>query len=117
LTIVKEKDYPQLNSILFGEGIVNDAVSILIFETIQNVFGGKEKQGSGHQKSEGSGIAIGDIGMSVLHFVYLSIASIAIGICFGLFSALISKKLVNFKEHQTREIIMIFVLAYLSYLI
>ena len=41
LTIVKEKDYPQLNAILFGEGIVNDAVSILIFETIQKVFGKK----------------------------------------------------------------------------
>ena len=39
LTIVKEKDFPKLNSILFGEGIVNDAVSILIFETIQKVFG------------------------------------------------------------------------------
>lgn len=39
LTIVKEKDYPELNSILFGEGIVNDAVAILMFETIQNVFG------------------------------------------------------------------------------
>ena len=39
LTIVKERDFPQLNAILFGEGIVNDAVSILIFETIMKVFG------------------------------------------------------------------------------
>lgn len=35
LSILKEKEFPQLNAILFGEGIVNDAVSILIFETIQ----------------------------------------------------------------------------------
>ena len=35
LTILKESEFPQLNAILFGEGIVNDAVSILIFDTIQ----------------------------------------------------------------------------------
>lgn len=39
LTILKEKEFPKLNAILFGEGIVNDAVSILIFETIQRQFG------------------------------------------------------------------------------
>ena len=43
LTIVKEKEYPKLNAILFGEGIVNDAVSILIFDTISNVFGRSKK--------------------------------------------------------------------------
>ena len=29
ITIVKEKSFPTLNSILFGEGVVNDAVAIL----------------------------------------------------------------------------------------
>ena len=43
LTIVKERDFPQLNAVLFGEGIVNDAVSILIFETIMTVFDGSKK--------------------------------------------------------------------------
>ena len=42
LTIVKEKEFPQLYSIMFGEGIVNDAVSILIFETIMKVFDGSK---------------------------------------------------------------------------
>jgi len=43
LTIVKERDFPQLNAVLFGEGIVNDAVSILIFETIMTVFDNSKK--------------------------------------------------------------------------
>lgn len=34
LTIVKEKSYPTLNSILFGEGVVNDAVAILLFHAV-----------------------------------------------------------------------------------
>ena len=35
LTLVKEQYYPVLNSILFGEGIFNDAVSILLFRSVQ----------------------------------------------------------------------------------
>ena len=37
LTIVKEKNFPQLSSILFGEGVVNDAVSILLFRAVEKL--------------------------------------------------------------------------------
>jgi NhaP-type Na+/H+ or K+/H+ antiporter len=37
LTIVKEKSYPTLNSILFGEGVVNDAVAILLFHAVEGL--------------------------------------------------------------------------------
>ena len=105
------KDYPQLNAILFGEGIVNDAVSILIFETIQKVFGKKPSR-----EEEAASISGSDIGFALLHFIYLSVASIAIGIGFGMISAVITNKLVNFKKHPAREIILIFIIAYLSYM-
>jgi NhaP-type Na+/H+ or K+/H+ antiporter len=36
LTLVKEQYFPILNSILFGEGIFNDAVSILLFRSVTN---------------------------------------------------------------------------------
>jgi NhaP-type Na+/H+ or K+/H+ antiporter len=35
LTIVKENKFPTLNSILFGEGVVNDAVAILLFHAVE----------------------------------------------------------------------------------
>jgi NhaP-type Na+/H+ or K+/H+ antiporter len=35
LSIVKEKSFPTLNSILFGEGVVNDAVAILLFHAVE----------------------------------------------------------------------------------
>lgn len=38
LSIIKEEFYPKLNSILFGEGIIKNALSILIFDTVQKVF-------------------------------------------------------------------------------
>jgi len=34
LTLVDEKETPRLHSILFGEGVLNDAVAILLFVTI-----------------------------------------------------------------------------------
>ena len=37
LSIVKEKSYPTLNSILFGEGVVNDAVAILLFHAVEEL--------------------------------------------------------------------------------
>lgn len=37
LTIVKEKSFPTLNSILFGEGVVNDAISILLFRAVEKL--------------------------------------------------------------------------------
>jgi NhaP-type Na+/H+ or K+/H+ antiporter len=43
LTIVKEKRFPTLNSILFGEGVVNDAVAILLFHAVEELIV-KEKQ-------------------------------------------------------------------------
>ena len=50
-----------------------------------------------------------------LNFFYVSIISILIGITIGLISGVITKKLVNFKGYPGREIIMLFMLAYLSY--
>lgn len=41
LTIIKKKDYPKLNSILFGEGIINDAVSILLFRSVEDLIIGR----------------------------------------------------------------------------
>ncbi len=37
LSIVKEKSFPTLNSILFGEGVVNDAVAILLFHAVEGM--------------------------------------------------------------------------------
>ena len=42
LTFVKEKSEPKLASVLFGEGVLNDAVCIVIYRIIKN-FSQKEE--------------------------------------------------------------------------
>ena len=38
VSIVKESKYPLINSLLFGEGVMNDAASILLFKTVFSLF-------------------------------------------------------------------------------
>jgi NhaP-type Na+/H+ or K+/H+ antiporter len=42
VSIVKEEKYPKLNSILFGEGVINDAVSIVLLHSVNSIFTGKD---------------------------------------------------------------------------
>jgi len=35
LNLVNDKKYPMLHSVLFGEGVMNDAISIVLFRTVQ----------------------------------------------------------------------------------
>lgn len=37
ISIIKYEEQPKLFSLVFGEGIVNDAVAIILFNTVANV--------------------------------------------------------------------------------
>ena len=37
LTMIKPDKYPKLFSVVFGEGMVNDAVAIIIFQSVENM--------------------------------------------------------------------------------
>jgi NhaP-type Na+/H+ or K+/H+ antiporter len=37
ISIVKYEEQPKLFSIIFGEGIVNDAVSLILFQTVSTI--------------------------------------------------------------------------------
>lgn len=104
LTLVKETRYPKLNSILFGEGIMNDAVSILIFRTVRNYF----------EKDE-ENFGVGTILMISLDFCYLLSMSVIVGIIFGLAITFFFKKFVSFRLYPVKETSLMILDAYLSY--
>ena len=37
MSLIKPEKFPVLNAVLFGEGIINDAVAIILYGTISNL--------------------------------------------------------------------------------
>ncbi|WOL13976.1 sodium/hydrogen exchanger 4 [Canna indica] len=101
LQVLHQDETPRLYSLVFGEGVVNDATSVVLFNAIQNI---------DVTKLEGS---------TVLHvfrdFLYLFFTSTVLGIAeVRMCLTFIITKLFN--RHSTdREIALMALMAYLSY--
>ncbi|XP_027917180.1 sodium/hydrogen exchanger 2-like [Vigna unguiculata] len=106
LQVLNQDETPLLYSLVFGEGVVNDATSVVLFKAIQNF-------DLSHIDSNTALQLIGN-------FLYLFIASTVLGIFAGLLSAYIIKKLYFGKliRHSTdREVALMVLMAYLSYML
>ncbi len=106
VAVIKERDFPKLNSIVFGESVINDAVSILLFRAVSDLVKGKQE-----------GMETEDILMMLLQFLYLSLMSILIGIFFGLLASIILKHIPSLKAFPVKEIFFLILMAYLGYMI
>ncbi|XP_049405396.1 sodium/hydrogen exchanger 1 isoform X1 [Solanum stenotomum] len=103
LQVLHQDETPLLYSLVFGEGVVNDATSVVLFNAIQNF----------DLTSMNPSIALSFLG----NFFYLFLASTLLGAGTGLLSAYIIKKL-YFGRHSTdREVALMMLMAYLSYLL
>lgn len=103
LQVLNQDETPLLYSLVFGEGVVNDATSVVLFNAIQS-------------------FDLTNITPSVIlqffgNFSYLFLASCLLGVGAGLLSAYIIKKL-YFGRHSTdREVALMMLMAYLSYML
>ncbi|XP_024526136.1 sodium/hydrogen exchanger 1 isoform X2 [Selaginella moellendorffii] len=103
LQVLSQDETPLLYSLVFGEGVVNDATSVVLFRTIQKL---------GTASING----LTALGMFA-DFIYLFLSSTVLGVAAGLLSAYIIKTL-YFGRHSTdREIAIMTLMAYLSYMI
>ncbi|KAK4433949.1 Sodium/hydrogen exchanger 2 [Sesamum alatum] len=103
LQVLSQDETPLLYSLVFGEGVVNDATSVVLFNAVQDF----------DLSHINTGIALQLIG----NFFYLFITSTALGVVAGLLSAYVIKKL-YFGRHSTdREVAIMMLLAYLSYML
>jgi NhaP-type Na+/H+ or K+/H+ antiporter len=103
ISIVKYDQQPKLFSLIFGEGITNDAVCIILFNTVYEYAG----PGS-HFTAQTPFKVIGG-------FLILSFCSIVIGLFFGLLSAYVLKTFRFLTVNPVIEVNMVFVFGYLSY--
>ncbi|CAL9751507.1 unnamed protein product [Musa acuminata subsp. burmannicoides] len=103
LQVLHQDETPRLYSLVFGEGVVNDATSIVLFNTIQKLDVSKLE------------------GWAVLHvfgdFLYLFSTSTILGIAIGLLTSYALRALYFGSRHSTdREIALMVLMAYLSYM-
>ncbi|XP_059652526.1 sodium/hydrogen exchanger 1-like [Cornus florida] len=103
LQVLSQEDTPFLYSAVFGEGVVNDATSIVLFNAVQSTdFSNLEPL-----------IALKLLGT----FLYLFFTSTLLGVAVGLLSAYGIKTL-YFGRHSTdREVAIMMLMAYFSYMI
>ncbi|CAN4106203.1 unnamed protein product [Withania somnifera] len=103
LQVLSQDETPLLYSLVFGEGVVNDATSVVLFNAVQNF-------DLSHINTSKALELIGN-------FLYLFASSTILGVVAGLLSAYIIKKL-YFGRHSTdREVAIMILMAYLSYML
>ncbi|XP_021772979.1 sodium/hydrogen exchanger 1-like [Chenopodium quinoa] len=103
LQVLNQDDTPLLYSVVFGEGVVNDATSIVLFNAVQSL----------DLSNLSAMTALALLGT----FLYLFITSTLLGVLVGLLSAFIIKKLYLSRHSTDREIALMMLMAYLSYMI
>ncbi|XWS58240.1 hypothetical protein CRYUN_Cryun08bG0017300 [Craigia yunnanensis] len=103
LQVLNQDETPFLYSVVFGEGVVNDATSIVLFNSVQSI----------DFNNINATISLKLMGT----FLYLFFSSTILGIVAGLLSAFIIKTL-YFGRHSTdREVALVMIMAYLSYML
>ncbi|KAJ6917823.1 hypothetical protein NC651_012114 [Populus alba x Populus x berolinensis] len=101
--VLNQDETPLLYSLVFGEGVVNDATSVVLFNAIQS-------------------FDLTNINAAIAwdfarNFFYLFLASTLLGVVTGLISAYIIRRL-YFGRHSTdREVALMMLMAYLSYML
>ncbi|KAK4751583.1 hypothetical protein SAY87_005065 [Trapa incisa] len=103
LQVLHQDETPRLYSLVFGEGVVNDATSIVMFNAVQKLDVSRlDRRAAFH---------------IVGNFCYLFSTSTALGIVTGLLTSY-SLKILYFGSHSSvREIVLMVLMAYLSYML
>ena len=104
ISIIKYDEQPKLFSLVFGEGIVNDAVAIILFNTVSMFVGEHTEQFTATTTFKIIG-----------NFLLLGVASIGIGIVFGLIGSYCLKKMRFLTVSAVKETLLIFCFGYLAY--
>jgi NhaP-type Na+/H+ or K+/H+ antiporter len=103
LTFIHEDTDPKLFSLLFGEGVINDAVTICLYQLVSKYNPDKD------------GINVGMFVELTINFVYLFVFSLLIGVVVGVCCSLFLKHMKRFKFNRVQENLVIFFFAFFSY--
>ena len=105
VSLIKPEKQPKLFSLVFGEGITNDAVSIILFNTVVNF------SRSNEEFNAGSTLEL------TTEFAALGARSIGVGMLFAILAAYLLKRVRALTKTPVSECACIFSFAYVSYVL
>jgi len=97
---------PQLYALIFGESVLNDAVAVVLFQTVDSL---SDAEADFHV----SGQAL--LG-TIARFVGVFVGSVTLGVVFGLLTALITKRVIK-DAHAPAEVTVMICMAYLAFIV
>ena len=104
VSLINPAEKPKLFSLVFGEGITNDAVSIILFNTVVKY------------TSQETEFTASSTFVIAKEFSSLGLWSIFVGIIFGLMCSYTLKRIRTLTKSPVSECAMIFVYAYIAYI-
>lgn len=104
VSLINFKKEPKLFSMVFGEGITNDAVSIILFNTVFKYTGSTEK------------FSTQTLFKVILEFTKLAISSIGCGVAASFACALFLKHMRFLTHSPVHETLFVFCFGYLGYM-
>ncbi|XP_071695863.1 sodium/hydrogen exchanger 4-like [Rutidosis leptorrhynchoides] len=103
LQVLNQDETPLLYSLVFGEGVVNDATSVVLFNAVRKI----------NANTLGVKAAL----RIFLDFLYLFFTSTLLGVTAGLLASYILRGLGFGRHSSVREISLMILIAYLSYML
>jgi NhaP-type Na+/H+ or K+/H+ antiporter len=103
--MINYNDQPKLFSIIYGEGVFNDIVSIIMFNSVTAYF----RPGNGSGNDWTTPFSIGG------QFVKLGLYSILIGVVAGIVSTFVFKKCRMLTHSASTETILLLAIALIAY--
>jgi NhaP-type Na+/H+ or K+/H+ antiporter len=104
ISMINYNEQPKLFSIVYGEGVFNDIVSIILFNTVQGFKADFNFTATSPFKILGS-------------FFALALASVGIGLFFGIFSSLMFKWFRFLTHSAITETLLLIIIAFVAYFI
>lgn len=117
MSLVRMKDFPRMGALIFGEGVLNDALSIVLFKVLSEWIAKTSEASSSSADTNNSSVGIsGTFILSLFETVLLEILlSCFIGLCCGLVHARLLILLPTLRSHPVHQTTLIILFGYISY--
>ena len=117
MSLVRMRDYPRLGALIFGEGVINDVLSIVLFKSLLDFSDNKIQPINSPDGADSINNNFGTIGNFIADASLQVGYSCIIGLASGLMNAKILRSLPSLRSHPVHQTALVLLFGYLSYFI